>query len=69
MIKKKKKKHDKIVLLETYVLDSIEVLVFKVLIDSTISHDKFILINNLVKEYNDVKEEINLKAEKVNQRF
>ena len=69
MIKKKKKKHDKIVLLETYVLDSIEVLVFKVLIDSTISHDKFILINNLVKKYNDVKEEINLKAEKVNQRF
>ena len=26
--------------------------------DSVISHDKFVLINNLLKEYNEMKEEI-----------
>ena len=37
IVKKKKKKHDKIVLL---VLNTIEVLISKALIDSHISHDK-----------------------------
>ena len=39
IIKKKKKKSDKIVLLAKSKLNSIEVLISKVLIDSVISHD------------------------------
>ena len=58
MIKKKKKKHDKIVLLAKSKLNSIEILISKALIDSNISHDEFILINNFLKEYDDMKEEI-----------
>ena len=40
IIKKKKKKHDKIVLLGKSKLSSIEVLLSKALINSNISHDK-----------------------------
>ena len=32
-------------------LNSIEFLIFKALIDSNISHDEFVLINNVLKEY------------------
>ena len=39
-------------------LSSIEVLVSKALIDSNISHEEFVLINNVLKEFYDVKEEI-----------
>ena len=49
IIKKKKKKHDKIVLLAKSKLNSIEVLISKALIDSNISHDEFVLINNVLK--------------------
>ena len=39
-----------------------EVLISKALIDSKISQDEFVLINNVQKEYRDIKEEIkNLK--------
>ena len=63
IIKKKKKKHNKIVLLAKSKLNSIEVLISKALIDSIISHDEFLLINNVLKEYNKMKEEIkNLKT-------
>ena len=48
----KKKKHDKTVLLAKSNLNSIAVLVSKDLIDSVISHDEFILINDVLKEYN-----------------
>ena len=58
IIKKKKKKFDKIVLLAKSKLNSIEVLISKALIDSVISHDEFVLINNVLKEYNERKEEI-----------
>ena len=58
IIKKKKKKHDKIVLLAKSKLNKIEVLASKALIDSNITHDKFILINNMLKEYNEMKKEI-----------
>ena len=62
IIKKKKKKHDKILLLEIKI-KYIEVLISKALIDWNISHDVFVLINNLLKEYDDMKEEIeNLKT-------
>ena len=57
-IKRKKKKHDKIVLLAKSKLNGIEVLISKNLIDSNISHDEFVLINNVLKEYNKMKEEI-----------
>ena len=39
-------------------LNSIEVLITKVLIDSVISHEEFVLTNNVLKEYNEMKEEI-----------
>ena len=55
--KKKKKKHDKIVLLRKSKLNSIEVLISKALIDSNISHDGFVLRNNGLKEFYDMKEE------------
>ena len=58
IIKKKKKKHDKIVLLAKSKLNSIEVLISKALIDSNISHDEFVFINNVLKEFYDMKEEI-----------
>ena len=37
-------------------LNSMEVLISKGLIDSNISHDEFILINNVLKEFYDMKE-------------
>ena len=49
IIKKKKKKHDEIILLPQSKLNSIEVLISKALMDSVISFDEFVLINNLVK--------------------
>ena len=53
----------KIILLAKYKLNRTEVLISKALIDSKISHDNFVLINNVVKVYEDLKEEIkNLKT-------
>ena len=49
IIKKKKKKHDKIVFLARFKLNSIEVLISKFLTDSNISRDEFVLINNALK--------------------
>ena len=46
VIKKNKNKHDKIGLLAKSILNSIEILVSKALIDSNISNDEFVLINN-----------------------
>ena len=40
IIKKKKKKHDKIVLLGKDKLNTIEILIYKALIDSYIRHDE-----------------------------
>ena len=58
IMKKKKKKHDEMVLLAKIKLNSIEVLISKPLIDLVNSHDGFVLINNVLKEYGNVKEEI-----------
>ena len=57
IIEKKKKEH-KIVLLAKSKLNSTEVLTSKTSINSVISHDEFVLINNVLKEYNEMKEEI-----------
>ena len=62
IIKKTKKEHDKRVSLTKSKLESIEVSISKALFDSDISPGKFVLINNVLKEYNEMKEEIkNLK--------
>ena len=53
IIKGKKKKHNNILLLAKSKLNSIEVA-----IDSNISHDKFVLLNNVLKEFCDMKKEI-----------
>ena len=47
----------RIVLLAKSKLNSIEVLTSKVLVNSVISHDEFVLMNNVLKEYNKMKEE------------
>ena len=54
----KEKKRNKIVLLAKNKLNVIEVLISKALIDSNISHDEFASVNNVLKEYDDAKEEI-----------
>ena len=55
IIKKKKKKHHKVVLLAKPKLNSIDVLLSKALIDSNISRDELVLINNVLKEFCDMK--------------
>ena len=62
IIKKKKKKHNKVVLLGKSKLNSIEVLISNALMDSIISHDEFVLINNVQKEFDNIKEETILKS-------
>ena len=52
-----KKKHNKILSLAKFELNSVKVLIFKGLIDSNISHDESISINNLPKEFDDIKDE------------
>ena len=62
-IEKNKKKHDKIVLLAKSKLNSMKVLISKAFIDSNISHDEFVLMNNVLNEYDEMKEQIkNLKT-------
>ena len=49
IIKKNEKKCAKIALLAKSKLNRIEALVSKALIDSNITHDEFVLINNVLK--------------------
>ena len=63
IIKRKKKKHDKLVFLAKSKLNRIEFLISKSLIDSSITHDEFFFKNIVLKEYNKMNEEIkNLKT-------
>ena len=39
-------------------LDTVEVLISKAFIDSCISHDEFVSVNNVLRKYNKMKEEI-----------
>ena len=56
-------KHDKMKLLAKSKLNSIQVLIVKASLDSNIGHDKFVLVNNMLKEYDNMKKEIkNLKT-------
>ena len=58
IIKKKNKRHDKILSLAKSKLNSIQVLIPKTLIDLNISHDEFTLRINVLKQFYDMKEEI-----------
>ena len=51
IVKKMKKRHDKLVLLGKFELNTIEILTSKALIDSYISHDEFGSVNNVLREY------------------
>ena len=46
------------VLLTKSKLNSVEILISNVIIDSNTSHDEFVLINNVLAEYDDMKDEI-----------
>ena len=58
IIKKKKKKHDKREFLAKAKLNSMENLMLRALINSYSSHDEFFLVNNVKREYDDMKEEV-----------
>ena len=63
IIKEKENKYVKIVLLAKTKLNSTEVLISNVLVDSVISHNEFVLLKNALIEYDKMKEEIkNLKT-------
>ena len=64
IIKKKRNNHDKIVLLAKFKLNNIEVLISKALINSNIRHNEFVLINNILKEFYDMKEKIRYSNDK-----
>ena len=53
-MKKKRKKHDETVLLRKDKLSTIEVLIRKTLIDSYITHDEFLSVNNMLKEHDEM---------------
>ena len=70
IIKKKRKKHDKIVLLVKTKLKTIQVLISRALIDSYIRYDEFVSENNILKEYDYMKKAIKiLKTSTAHQRF
>ena len=58
IIKKKKKKNDKIALLAKIKLDSIKSLIFRPLTDSHIGPN-YLLLTDVLRKYDDMKEEIN----------
>ena len=52
------KNYDKIVLLRKDKLNIVEVLIYKALIDSYISNEEFLPETNVLREYNEMKEEV-----------
>ena len=62
IIKKRKKKHNKILLLANSKLNVIKVLMSKALIDSYIRHKEFVLINVLKKKKKKKKQQNKLKS-------
>ena len=65
-----RKKYYKMLLLGRAKLNSTEVLISRVLTNSCISHDEFISVNNVLREYDDIKKEIkNLKTSTIKQRL
>ena len=67
-IRLKEKKHDQTVLSAKTELKKIEVWISRALIDSNISHDEFVSVNDVLREYGGMKEAIeNLKTSTVHQ--
>ena len=60
IINKQRKKYDELVLLAKTKLDAIEVLNSKAFIESYINHAEFLSLNNALRGYNDMKEEIKI---------
>ena len=60
---KKKKKHDKTALFGKFRLNTIEIVISKPLIDSYISHEEFVSVNNVLREYDERKEEVKTSVE------
>ena len=58
----KRKKDDESVLLVKDKLNAIEVLISKRLIDPYIIHEKFVSVNNVIREYNEMKEKKEIKS-------
>ena len=58
IIKVNRKKHDKIGLLPKPKLNTFEALIFKALIDWYISYNEFASVNNVLRECNEMKEEM-----------
>ena len=65
LVKKKKKKRDKILLLAKPKLNNIKVLNSEALIDSTINDDEFVLINNVLKEIKNVNVKLRVSLSKI----
>ena len=63
MIKNKKKNHDKIVLLGKDKINIFEVIIFKSLINSYVSHNEFVLVNNVLREFNEMKKDTEISVE------
>ena len=55
--------YDEIVLLGKVKLNTIKILISKSIIDSYISHDKFISVDSVLREYNEMKQEIKTSLE------
>ena len=55
--------HDEIVLLGKAKLNTIKILISKSIIDSYISHDEFISVDSVLREYNQMKQEIKTSLE------
>ena len=55
--------HDEIVLLGKVKLNTIKILISKSIIDSYISHDEFISVDSVLREYNEMKQEIKTSLE------
>ena len=58
IIRKTKKKYDKIVLLGKDKLNTIEVLISKALINSYITHDEFVSVNYVLGECNEIRNSV-----------
>ena len=62
MIKNKKKNHDKIVLLGKDKINTFEVIISKSLINSYVSHNEFVLVNNELREFNEMKKDTEISV-------
>ena len=69
IINKKKRKHDKTVLLAKDKFNSAKILIFKALIESYITHDELASVNNMLREYDDMKDTVKTSIQLRPQRF